>query len=385
MSSQSKWGDADAIPDIIPDSANAGTTAFDRRARLRRPLLLAAPVVVVIAILYFYLTGGQYESTDNASLQTGQVSIAANVSGKVISVDVTENQTVRTGQILFRIDPDKFETAVAEAAGQLAAARANIGSLRADYQENTADLAAAEARLAYAEGEAARQKSLLAEGISSQAQYDEAVLGAKTAREAIDAARAKAESVRASLSGNVDAPADSQPAVRQALAAYQRARLALDDTIVRAPQDGVVTRVHQLQVGSYVSASRPLFVMTGTRFWVQANFKESQLRYMRTGQTATVTIDAFPGHELKAHVASFSPGTGNSFSLLPAENANGNWVKVVQRLPVEIALDEVPQGLPLHAGLSVEATVDTGHKRHLIGPDTPPVNPGAAGNAPARR
>ena len=378
MSNRSKWDD----PAAIPSAVDAEITSADRRARLRMPFLLAAPVVLLIAILYFYLTGGRYESTDNSSLQTGQVAITANVSGTVIAVEVNENQVVEPGQVLFRINPDKFETAVAEAAGQLAAARANVGSLRADYSENAADLAAAEARLAYAQGEAARQKSLLREGISSQAQYDQAVLDVRTAREAIGAARAKTESVRATLSGNVDAPADSQPAVRQALAAYRRARLALGDTVVRAPQEGVVTRVHQLQVGSYVTASRPVFVMTGTRFWVQANFKENQLRYMRVGQPATVDIDAFPGRELKAHVASFSPGTGNSFSLLPAENASGNWVKVVQRLPVEIALDEIPRDLPLHAGLSADVTVDTGHRRHLFGADTPPTNPGPPKGAP---
>jgi len=378
MSNRSKWDD----PAAIPSAVDAEITSADRRARLRMPFLLAAPVVLVIAILYFYLTGGRYESTDNSSLQTGQVAITANVSGTVIAVEVNENQVVKPGQVLFRINPDKFETAVAEAAGQLAAARANVGSLRADYSENAADLAAAEARLAYAQGEAARQKSLLREGISSQAQYDQAVLDVRTAREAIGAARAKTESVRATLSGNVDAPADSQPAVRQALAAYRRARLALGDTVVRAPQEGVVTRVHQLQVGSYVTASRPVFVMTGTRFWVQANFKENQLRYMRVGQPATVDIDAFPGRELKAHVASFSPGTGNSFSLLPAENASGNWVKVVQRLPVEIALDEIPRDLPLHAGLSADVTVDTGHRRHLFGADTPPTSPGPPKGAP---
>jgi len=378
MSNRSKWDD----PAAIPSAVDAEITSADRRARLRMPLLLAAPVVLVIAILYFYLTGGRYESTDNSSLQTGQVAITANVSGTVVAVEVNENQVVKPGQVLFRINPDKFETAVAEAAGQLAAARANVGSLRADYSENAADLAAAEARLAYAQGEAARQKSLLREGISSQAQYDQAVLDVRTAREAIGAARAKTESVRATLSGNVDAPADSQPAVRQALAAYRRARLALGDTVVRAPQEGVATRVHQLQVGSYVTASRPVFVMTGTRFWVQANFKENQLRYMRVGQPATVDIDAFPGRELKAHVASFSPGTGNSFSLLPAENASGNWVKVVQRLPVEIALDEIPRDLPLHAGLSADVTVDTGHRRHLFGADTPPTSPGPPKGAP---
>jgi membrane fusion protein (multidrug efflux system) len=173
--------------------------------------------------------------------------------------------------------------------------------------------------------------------------------------------------------------------VRRAASQLDKARLSLRDTVVRAPQDGVVTRVHQLQVGNYVTAGRTVFMLTGTRFWVQANFKENQLRYMRVGQPAEVTIAAFPDHPLKAHIASFSPGTGNSFSILPAENATGNWVKVVQRLPVEVALDELPEGLPLHTGLSVDVEVDTGHQRHLFGPDTPPYAPKAGGRQAARQ
>jgi membrane fusion protein (multidrug efflux system) len=142
--------------------------------------------------------------------------------------------------------------------------------------------------------------------------------------------------------------------------------------VVRAPQDGVVTRVHQLQVGTYVTAGRTVFMLAGTRYWVQANFKEDQLRHMRVGQPAKVRIEAFPDHEIDARIASFSPGTGASFALLPAENATGNWVKVIQRLPVEITLDRLPADLPLHAGLSVSVEVDTGHQRHLFGADTPP-------------
>lgn len=374
LSNERNWEDAGAFGAI----ASEKDARVARRARFRRPLFLVVPLVAAIVILYFYLAGGRYESTDNASLQTAQVSIASNVSGRVVAVEVRENQRVKAGQVLFRIDPATFETAVAEAEAQLAAARTDIAALQATYRENLSDLEAAQARLAYAEAEANRQKSLLAEGISSQSQYDETVLAMRTARDAIDAARAKAESVRASLSGNVDAPAEVQPAARRAAAVLDRARIALRDTVVRAPQDGIVARVHQLQVGDYVTASRPVFVMTGTRFWVQANFKESQLRYMRVGQPATVAIDAFPDQQLKAHIASFSPGTGNSFALLPAENATGNWIKVVQRLPVELHLDGVPPDLPLHAGLSAEVTVDTGHRRHLIGPDTPPSTPMAA-------
>ncbi|HEX7871412.1 MAG TPA: HlyD family secretion protein [Sphingobium sp.] len=373
------------MPDRIEqDDAVEADGAAARKAALRKPLLLLAPVAVVIAILYFYLTGGRFESTDNAQLQTAQVAISANLSGQVTSVEVEENQRVKAGQVLFRIRPDTYLAAVAEAEAQLATARTDVGALRADYRERQSDAQAAQAQLVYAEREAARQKSLLAEGISSQQQVDQAVLAVSTAKDGIAAAQAKADSTRASLSGDVDAPVEMQPAVRRAFAALGRARIALNDTVVRAPQDGVVTRVHQLQVGSYVTALRPLFVMTGTRFWVQANFKESQLRYMRIGQPVEVEIDAFPDTKLRGRIASFSPGTGNSFALLPAENATGNWVKVVQRLPVEVTLDDVPTGIPLHAGLSADVTVDTGHKRHLVGADTPPVEPQARGAGAAR-
>lgn len=355
-----------------------------RRRTLRRLLMLAAPVVVLIGGTYFYLSGGRYESTENASLQTGMVAVSSSVSGKVTEIAVQENQLVRKGDVLFRIEPDTFQTAVAEAEAQLANARTDVGSKRADYQEALSQVSAAQARAAYARNEAARQASLLKEGISSKAQADQAATEARTARDAIAAAQAKAESLRAALAGDVSGSAESQPAVRQAASQLDKARLSLRDTVVRAPQDGVVTRVHQLQVGNYVTAGRTVFMLTGTRFWVQANFKENQLRYMRVGQPARVEIDAFPDRPLKAHVASFSPGTGNSFSILPAENATGNWVKVVQRLPVEIALDELPQGLPLHTGLSVDVEVDTGHKRHLIGPDTPPYAPKPGGRQAAR-
>jgi membrane fusion protein, multidrug efflux system len=351
-------------PGIAPEEPAPGGDAFTvvRTSRWRLPLLLAAPVVLLLAGIVYYLRNSGYESTDNASLQTGQVAITANVSGKVVAVEVRENQVVKAGQVLFRINAETFQTAVDEAGAQLAAARADVASLRATYQQRLSEMKAAQAQLAYAESEAARQQSLLAEGISSQAQYDAAVLAARTARNAIDAAQARVGSVRAALSGNVDAPVDSQPAVRRALAALERARIALADTVVRAPQDGVVTRVNQLQVGDYVSASRPVFVMAGAHFWVEANFRESQLRYMRPGQTATITIDAYPGRALKAHVESFSPGTGSSFAVLPAENATGNWVKVVQRLSIEVAIDEVPKDLSLHAGLSVDVKVDTGRR-----------------------
>jgi membrane fusion protein (multidrug efflux system) len=355
------------------------------RSRLRAPLLLAAPIVLLAGAAYFYVSGGRYESTENAALQTGQVGIAPDMDGKVVAIEVRENQRVAKGQILFRIGNDTALAAVAEAEANLAAARTEIGSKQQNFRAALSDIDAAQARLAFAQGEASRQRSLLGEGISSRSQSEQALASARTAASAVTAARAKAESLRAELSGSVDGSLDSQPAVRAATAALQRAQIRLGNTVVRAPQDGTVTRVNQLQVGTYVVTGRPVFVLTGLRFWVQANFKESQLRYMRVGQPAKVEIDAFPDHALQGRVTSFSPGTGSSFSVLPAENATGNWVKVVQRLPVEVTIDRIPAGLPLSAGLSVSVEVDTGHQRHLFGADTPASVPGPRKAGPAPR
>lgn len=355
---------------ITPGPASART----RRQRLRFPLLIAAPVVALIIGLFVYLHGGRYQSTDNAYFQSGLGQVAPNVSGQVIAVAVHDNERVRAGYMLFRIDPAPFQAAVDEAQAALADARTQIASLQANYAQGAAELKAAQDQLAYADREAARQKALLAEGISSQAQYDQARLAAQTAAQGIATTQQKNASVAATLSGRVDGPIDAQPAVKRAQAALDRARLNLGYTVVRAKQDGIVTKVDQLQVGDYVAAAKPVFTLAGTRIWVEANFKENQLDHMRVGQKATFKVDAFPELKLTGRVATFSPGTGNSFALLPPENATGNWVKVVQRLPVELDLDHVPADVPLHAGLSVEVTVDTGYRRHLFGTGsaTPP-------------
>ena len=364
-----------AAPSAAAQPMPPAAPARSRRQRLRGPLLIAAPIVALLAALFIYLHGGRYETTDNAYFQSGLGGVAANVSGQVIAVEVHDNQRVKAGQVLFRIDPAPFQAAVDGAEAALADARTQVSSLQANYAQGQAELKSAQSQLDYADREAARQKALLAEGISSQAQYDQARLAAQMAGQGIETSRQKNASVAATLSGRVDGPIDAQPAVKRAQAALDRARLDLSYTVVRAKQDGIVTKVDQLQVGDYVAAARPVFTLAGTRIWVEANFKESQLDHMRIGQPATFDIDAFPDLRLTGHVASFSPGTGNSFALLPPENATGNWVKVVQRLPVELDIDNPPADVPLHAGLSVEVSVDTGHRRHLFGSatDTPPA------------
>ncbi|WP_189674777.1 HlyD family secretion protein [Sphingomonas glacialis] len=362
----------DSTPIVAPAPVVQSADRQPRaRRRLRTPLLLLAPIVAVLAIVYFYLSGGRYEATDNGYLQSGLVSVSANVSGPVIAIAVHNNQRVKAGDVLFRIDPAPYQAAVDEAAAELASARTQVASVRASYREGEATLQAGRDKLAYAQREAARQKALLAEGISSQAQYDQAVLAAQTARQQIATSVEQNAGVAATLTGSVSAPTERQPAVQRAQAALERARLNLGYTTVRAAQDGIVTKVDLLQLGSYVSAAKPVFTLAGTRLWVEGNFKENQLDHMRVGQRATFKIDAFPDLKLTGRVASFSPGTGNSFALLPPENATGNWVKVVQRLPIEFSIDQVPRDIPLHAGLSVEVTVDTGYQRHLFGAATP--------------
>ena len=346
------------------------------KRRLRGPLMIAAPIVVVLGALAFYLHGGRYEATDDAYVQAGMVDISSSVSGHVVAVKVHENEVVHAGQVLFLIDPGRYQTAISAATAGLDQARTQVEAQRADFRAAQGREQAARAQLEYAQRELARQKQLLASGISSQDDYDKALLAVQTAQQSIHTATQQTTSIEAALAGNVNGPTDQQPAVRQAAAALNDARLNLGYTEVKAPQDGIVTKVVQLQVGDYVTAGKPVFTLVGQHLWVEANFKESQLRYMRLGQPVEVDVSAF-GQTLKGRVASFSPGTGSAFALLPAENATGNWVKVVQRLPVEIELDAVPAGAPLHSGLSANVTVDTGHRRRLFGPDTPPFAPPA--------
>ncbi len=346
--------------------------AVRARARMfprasRRVLMILGPVVVVVGALYFWLSGGRYESTDDAYVESARVAISASVSGRVDEVAVRENQAVRKGDLLFRLDDAPYRIAVEEAQARLAAARLRIESLKAGYRQRLSELAAARDTLAYRRREYERQEKLLPAGISSQVQVDRALHAVQDAQAGVASAEQRIGEAAAGLGGNPDIAPDRHPAVEQAQAALDRARLELSYTVVRAPADGVVTRVDRLQPGTHIAAAAPLFALvSATDVWVQANFKEDQLEHMRAGEPATVEVDAYPGHTLRAKVASLSPGTGSQFSALPAENATGNWVKVVQRVPVRIALERLDPRLPLHAGLSVDVTVDTRYRRHLF-------------------
>lgn len=335
-------------------------------SRHRRLMLIGGPVVVVVAGIIFYLTGGRYASTDDAYLQAARVQISCNVSGRVIEMDVHDNQSVHSGEVLFRIDPRPFQIAIQDAEAHLAGARLRVQSLEADYFQRQADERAARNTIAYRQDDFNRKKKLAADGITSQAQLDQAAHELDVARQGLIAASQQTASALAELGGDTSASIDSRPAVREAQAALDRAKLNFSYTTVHAPLDGIVTKVEQLQVGDYINAVVPLFALVSQQnIWVEANFKETDLAYMRPGQVATFSIDAFPGVKFTGKVQSTSPGTGASFSLLPPENSSGNWVKVVQRLPVRLSIDRGQADLPLAAGMSVIVEVDTRHHRSL--------------------
>jgi membrane fusion protein (multidrug efflux system) len=336
--------------------------------RLRLPLMIAGPLVVLLGAAYFYFFGARYESTDDARIRAAQVNISSNVAGRVVELAVRDNQLVRTGDLLFKLDDAPYRIAVAEAEADLGNARLHVQGLKATYRQREADLAAARDTLEYQRSEFQRQQRLLSKGISSQAQYDAAMHSKDSAEQLFSSAQQQVAAALAALNGNPDIPLEKHPSVMAAQAQLDHAKLNLSYTTVSAPQDGVVTKVESLQVGSYINASQPVFTLVSSHnVWVEANFKEVQLTHMHPGQSATVVIDALPGRKFTAKVSSLSPGTGSEFSALPAENATGNWVKVVQRVPVRLQLDDEQVASQLQSGLSAVVTVDTEFHRHLFG------------------
>jgi len=323
----------------------------------RWPLMIGGPLLLLLIASYFVLTSGRTQSTDDAYVQAARVPVSASIGGRVIELDVKENQPVKAGQVLFKLDVRDYAATQAQAAAQLAAAKLQVDALRANLAQQQANLTMAQQTAAFAASEAARQKSLVDVGVASRDQYDTAAHSQRVALQGVAVARQQVAQALANL-GGANESAANHPAVMQAQAALDRARLNVTYGTVVAPQDGVVTRVEQLQVGSYVNPAQTLFWLVAGEPWVEANFKEDQLAKMRVGQSGKIHVDACPGRDFDGHVASFSPGAGQAFSPLPAQNATGNWVKVVQRLPVRVAFDKPPPDVCGAAGLSANVTVN---------------------------
>jgi membrane fusion protein (multidrug efflux system) len=321
--------------------------------RLRRLLLMVAlPIVLVIAGLWYWVHSSRYEDTDNAYVVADQVNVAPQVAGRVLAVPVVQNQSVSEGQVLLSIDPQPFQIALDQA-------NANLDTVRNSVQAQQASLKGAEAHTAYLRREVDRDTNLVKQDVVAASKLDDMKTQLTVAEQQI-------AQIRASLNGNPDLPYTQQASYKQALAARDDAALQLSYATLKAPAAGVVTEV-DIKPGDVVATGHPVFalVMSGKR-WVEANFKETQLTRVHVGQKVEVEVDTYPGHKWQGSVESIAPGTGSVFSVLPAQNATGNWVKVVQRIPVRIALDQV-QGEPaLRAGMSAEVNIDT-HYNPLFG------------------
>jgi len=332
--------------------------------RLRRPLLWAVPAVVAALGAAVYLNAEPYVSTDDAFVRAAKITVNARIAGQAVEIAVHDNERVRQGQVLFRIDPEPYQIAVDQAEALLGTARLQIDALKATYREQQAELQSARDAAAYDEREYDRKKALVVSDFTPRATFDRAETDFKVARQQVASIEQQIANTVAALDGNPDIEIDRHPTVRAVKAQLDRARLNLSYATVRAPDDGVVTRVDDLQIGSFVNPGAPVFsLLSSHRIWIEANFRETGLTHMHPGQEATIDVDAYPGHALKAHIVSMSPGTGSDFAVLPPENATGNWVKVVQRLPVRIELDKVDPNRPLFSGISVTARIDTGYRR----------------------
>lgn len=319
--------------------------------------MVAGPVVVLAALAFFILTRGRSETTDDAYVQVAKTPVAPSISGRVVEIYVRENQLVKRGQVLFRLDQRDLRANLDLAQAQLSSAQLAVGQARAAYERETAAIAAARENLRYAQREVERQRQLNAVGAAAGQAVDQAIHVANQARDQLAVAQRQADQALAALGGDINI-GDRAPNVMQAKAQLERARLNAGYATVVAPADGVVARVDQLPLGAYLNASQTAFWLLSGHPWVEANFKETQVGHMQVGQPVEIDIDAYPGGPLKGHVASFPPGTGAAFSVLPAQNATGNWVKVTQRLPVRIEFDKPPPERAARAGLSAVVKVD---------------------------
>jgi len=326
----------------------------------RRLLMFSVPLVLVAAGGWYWLTSGGSVSTDNAYVQMDKVSVSAEVGGRITDVAVRDGQLVNAGQLLFRIDGEPYRLSVAEATAAIDAAEVEVGNLSASANTSNVDIAAAREDVAFAQVNFERQAALMQKGFTTKAAYDASRHAVAQARERVRQTEAAAAEARTKLAAGPSSGIN--PQVEAAKVQRAQAQVNLGRTEVRAPSAGRIAQSDRLQIGQMMVAGLPAVTLVDTEHpWVEANFKETDLANMRVGQPAEISFDAYPGLKVRGHVLTIGAGTGSEFSVLPAQNATGNWVKVTQRVPVRIAFDEKPSR-EMIAGLSADVKVITSDK-----------------------
>ncbi|WP_413989261.1 HlyD family secretion protein [Labrys okinawensis] len=348
-----------------PATPVAAPTPKKKRSLLRPLLFLFLPVALV-AGGYYYVTGGQVMETDNAYVGAATVGVSTDVAGTVIEIDVHNNQTVKKGDLLYRLRPDTYKIALAGAQAQLGTVRNQVVTLQASYTLALAQIEQAKADIPFFQLQYKRQQDLQTSSAASKANFDSARHDLDAANQKVLVAQAQAQAMLAQLGGDASQPVEQNPFYLQAKSAVDNAQRDLNDTMVKAPFDGIVTNVDSLQAGAYLQASQQAFNLVSTNdMWIDASPKETELTYVKPGQEVTIAVDTYPGVEWKGKVQTISPASSSSFSLLPAQNTTGNWVKVVQRIPMRVTIENDPNKPPLRVGMSAEVSVDTGHARGL--------------------
>lgn len=356
----------------MSDSQTTAPSNSSGRGRLRAVLMLGGVVIAVAGIAAFWLQGGRWISTDNAYVRSPKLMVSTDVSGIVTSVDIKEGQKVEAGQILFQVDPQQFQIALKTAEAQLAQIKIALQAAEQDYLRLKSDISAQEAQVELAKANNERAISLVQSKAGTTAAYDQTRFALLAAEKQLESLKLQANAALTRLGGDPNLPVEKHPQFLAAKSQADEARRQLDHTIVRAPFAGIVTAVDSLQPGTFLVSQTAALTNTGAvglvatnDIWIDANVKETDLTFTKVNDPVDITVDAYPGQTLHGHISSIAPASGAEFSLLPAQNSSGNWVKVVQRMPVHIALDQGNTLPALRAGMSAVVDIDTGHKRVL--------------------
>lgn len=336
------------------------------RRTLRPILMLGGILVVAVGSGYYWLTGGRYISIDDAYIRAAKEVLATDVTGIVQEIPVKEGQRVAKGDILLRLDPRPFDIAVSAAKANLGGTISSLNAMKLEYKRMLADVGVKEAQVASDQANFERFAALVKRGGVTRSEYDNARYQLAANQQSVSALKIAAEVQLARLGGDPEVDVRHMSDYLQAQARLDEAQRQLDHTIIKAPFGGVVTQVDTVQPGMYLAAATAAFGLISTeRVWVEANPKETELTHVKPGDPVRLTVDTYPGRSWKAVVQSIAPNSGSEFSILPAQNTSGNWVKVVQRIPVRIQIERKEGDPELRAGMSVEVEIDTGHRRSI--------------------